>query len=1214
MMGIDDMMVSFALSYIAGNVPQVKGWLERNKGLQAEIDKCYERALKRWSVNSGVRDIERSRQSLHFAELKDVLAGKEPSVGGYVELVRLWIEELRKSETCYNFILEHKSDLLAIKIDEGFVQVVQALTENRQELQEFREENRAQHEQLMAMLNDIKAGLGNITENEICTKIHQMLDGVVAQMIESLRLTSAQEVLEEIERSFGEIIKKDSKLDAAFLKAKAKSQSLSDSKKARELFHQAYLLSPDDVELIETEMIRLRKEHLDEAIALSKQLPADNKKRIALEVALSENPEQAYHALPEDIKNSYKLRYDILVILGEQGKNTEYLFTDDAVSEGHNITYHKLTAWLYVMSWHNVHFGGELRLSKLQPVSPYTLPAFQTSSRLMALLDRTEVKQNFAIAEAYHCYWGHILDGSQRWLDEIHDISRKRGDGLFVEINMLEVSMLVAEQRFDEAFQMIASMREQITQNIADYVILMGYHANDLNMIGWVMALVKDKPFKLNSSAALHIAYCVSHATASGILKLIDDSLFENRQDAVVLRELCNLYDGRSVNQEELKQNLDGLTDDMTAYAAQVLANTGEAKMAYELLKPRVGDGKMNVRLRIFIDIMTMLPEEHPHLYKLLVEHRKSGEPCDTAMLQLEYILDSRIGDYPNAYEAATMLYERMPQDEGVLVNYVRMTGRFDRTKLKGLRQTVVEYPFKELGSVQQVYQIYAENKMPEVAIEVLYRFVNGTTDVDARAFYYTEVTTGSIKPLVYPSYSVAKEGLYAICDSDAGERAFFEVDMGTETGERLLGMSEGQRLVVSEDGENIVYVISHIVNKYGKLSAEISLEVSRGENPHFKPVQLDPNRLLESLQEQLIQIDPDTLNYQKNKLKAEEDYEHGDSGIINFVSDNDIIGDYYSRLFSTSKVFVAPWQLLEGLTMQGGVPAGMRYVLDITGLLMLFEYHQKTGSQFTEKFLIPSTTYEFVVTTCKNSGRMASFSYSDALRGGAIVKFKDYIDLDLEIRMNRLLKWMDANCEVEVSERFLSFDGQDKKSMSQVLLMNTLTLLITPGRCLITDDQMIEKMLRLKVRIITTETFMRWYDGGKEAERYVAFLADCNFMGVFLSKSFIMEEYRKMESGQPNKMTYITCNTGYNEIQGLSIMQACIEIAAEAKDKQLAKMTMNNLLAMMIDATELPRRSTMVASLMTTLPTEYQNTLMVRQCLQDAARMKHVILLPPGR
>ena len=54
-MGVDDMMVSFALSYIAGNIPQIKEWLQGRKDLQDKISKCYDRALKKWTVNDGIR-------------------------------------------------------------------------------------------------------------------------------------------------------------------------------------------------------------------------------------------------------------------------------------------------------------------------------------------------------------------------------------------------------------------------------------------------------------------------------------------------------------------------------------------------------------------------------------------------------------------------------------------------------------------------------------------------------------------------------------------------------------------------------------------------------------------------------------------------------------------------------------------------------------------------------------------------------------------------------------------------------------------------------------------------------------------------------------------------------------------------------------------------------------------------------------------------------
>lgn len=322
------------------------------------------------------------------------------------------------------------------------------------------------------------------------------------------------------------------------------------------------------------------------------------------------------------------------------------------------------------------------------------------------------------------------------------------------------------------------------------------------------------------------------------------------------------------------------------------------------------------------------------------------------------------------------------------------------------------------------------------------------------------------------------------------------------------------------------------------------------------------------------------------------------------------MIGDYYSRLFSTSKVFIAPCPVLEGIVFQSGEPKDMRYVLDITGLLMLFEYQQKSGCHYIEKFIIPSTTYEFVLTTSKNSSRLAMNSYNEALRSGAIVKYKDYIDMDLEIRMNKLLKWMDDNCEKEVSDKFLSLKAKGQKTTGQVLLMNTLTLMSKQNRCLITDDRIVESIMRLKIRVVTTEVYIR-RKMAAEANRYMQFLAECNFMGTFLCSDFIYDEYMKLERGMENKVTYITQNASRNQILVTMIVQAAIRIAADAKDQKLAAMTITNLMVVMISAMKSTQRSFMVAKLMEAIPVEYRNTMMVRQCLQDAARINNVILLP---
>ena len=260
------------MGFIAGNIPQLKKWFEGNPSLQKEMDKCYECALKKWAVNSGVRNIEKGRESLHLNELNELLAGGEVEDKGHLELVRLWIQEMRGNEVCYNFILEHKSDLMALKLDGGFARIAQVLSGGVEELRSFRQEHNEQMQQVMAALQRIENAQGGMSDEELAGKVQQLITGVVSDMIESLRLESAKELIASIERAFSTVIEKNDELRFSFLNAKGDCLSLSDVKAACEAYHQAYLIRPNDERLMAIEMNLLRKTDLAAALKLAQKL------------------------------------------------------------------------------------------------------------------------------------------------------------------------------------------------------------------------------------------------------------------------------------------------------------------------------------------------------------------------------------------------------------------------------------------------------------------------------------------------------------------------------------------------------------------------------------------------------------------------------------------------------------------------------------------------------------------------------------------------------------------------------------------------------------------------------------------------------------------------------------------------------------------------------------------------------------------------------
>lgn len=131
MIGVDDFIIGFAASYVAGNIPTISGLLNKHKALEGRIEGCYSIAIKNWCPNSQIREKEYS----HYSSLEnfiEYLRG-EPATnqGDISKLFELWADEMRKDSICYNAILEIKEDVINSKLDEYFADLRTLILETR---------------------------------------------------------------------------------------------------------------------------------------------------------------------------------------------------------------------------------------------------------------------------------------------------------------------------------------------------------------------------------------------------------------------------------------------------------------------------------------------------------------------------------------------------------------------------------------------------------------------------------------------------------------------------------------------------------------------------------------------------------------------------------------------------------------------------------------------------------------------------------------------------------------------------------------------------------------------------------------------------------------------------------------------------------------------------------------------------------------------------
>ena len=126
-----ELIIGFALSYIANNIPTLKEKIIKNKKLEDELEYCYQKALKKWCKNDGIRESMSMRLFRQLNDLKNYLQRKEHI--DERELTELWAEELRNNQICYEFIIEQKIDAVYDEVHDNNV-LLQGLDKKADEI------------------------------------------------------------------------------------------------------------------------------------------------------------------------------------------------------------------------------------------------------------------------------------------------------------------------------------------------------------------------------------------------------------------------------------------------------------------------------------------------------------------------------------------------------------------------------------------------------------------------------------------------------------------------------------------------------------------------------------------------------------------------------------------------------------------------------------------------------------------------------------------------------------------------------------------------------------------------------------------------------------------------------------------------------------------------------------------------------------------------
>ena len=373
------------------------------------------------------------------------------------------------------------------------------------------------------------------------------------------------------------------------------------------------------------------------------------------------------------------------------------------------------------------------------------------------------------------------------------------------------------------------------------------------------------------------------------------------------------------------------------------------------------------------------------------------------------------------------------------------------------------------------------------------------------------------------------------------------------------------------------------------------------GGNATFKPMTIDMEHPLKSLEDTINKMDPDNKDRKKRQSEALQHYADGSVCLLNLVNDNDIVGTNYKLLFSQFKVYVLPVKTTEQL-----FPVlredDIQFVLDLPGLIMLFEFSQKYNVSYHSKFILPKFTYEYLKRYQKTVKYNIDPNYYEAFKSGNIKLYSKFYDADLEQRIQELIAWAEKNCELRVDETALAVADGDR-SDHQLLFSNTMTQILKSKNFLITDDTNMRNFVN-GMPILSTESYMYFKESEEIAKKYTEYLLECGFIGLNIDRNYIFSEYMKLEHNTENHWLAITMNAERNPFMFTEAMNAGIMIIRSSLNFGLMRMSLTNLFAMSMTrmSTELLNNIWQQAQIF--FKSQMQGFRILKECLMDARQI----------
>ena len=827
-------------------------------------------------------------------------------------------------------------------------------------------------------------------------------------------------------------------------------------------------------------------------------------------VVLSDDAENTYKKVPKSVLSEINFQFVIFYYIFNHPEQ-EWLSIDDVQCDiPENLTYDNLRQWSFCMSiystklLHEGHYFCDGR-----KITPMLQNVYDITNRYKTLSAGTDIENIIPDVEFMALYSEFLLieDKNRRnsLIKSMKDSKPSKENKMPYVLMLLE--MLMINKDFNEAARILEEHKDCKDETLALVEFILPTRTFDKQLAAKAFEHLEQTEILLPDMHCQPVLSCVA-MYAGDILQSKNLKIFENPITQQIFEYTLMYFSTKVCDVETIKTLAEKAPKEAKFILAKILGSENHISEALDIIQPLIQEGAFSVEMGVYLSILRENEDYKDVFFDALKKLRKNGITHVKEFLEDEYYLAISCNDLIDAGEVICLLFEQFPDNNCVFynyLNYLNLTRQKDKfSKYVGrVLNTVEDNPilncnFFNLLVLQEYYK---------EGLDFLYSAISRTKSQELKDLWFEYMHTPHISPIINEEKDIVENGDFVVYEEN-GQVKSEDIFINSNT-EKLIGHHVGENVTLDRFGIISTAKIQCIYNKYHSLTRQIYKGLQQGQSKSIRMFTLDDLKGGDGDMLTNLMMLAGGFDNKKQIEDWEKRYAKGEAMLISSFGNSNAYEKCINRMFGNDRIYCLPYQNYEKC------PIGdYECVLDITSVVLLSMLNKIYGLTFDRKFIVPQGLLIYLQQTLQREKvNIPSYISQDVVERLKLKK-KTSESCHIEV-LQYILDWIEKFCIIEVATKKLNLHFKESNHSFFEIESESMLLTIDNKRCMISEDWGLMTNYE-NFKILNTEAFL-YLLNVNEKLNISKLLADSHFVGVNVDLDYMLEQYHKKNSRQPN-------------------------------------------------------------------------------------------------